>query len=327
MGWRTRITINFPWGSLLAALLDGDPALLDGLIALAQPGATLEIRLNRGALAEAGYTPEAGVMRIAAGVAGMGFCAPAIGDARCRRDAASFQRPGPDGSPTGAIHADGLSPQRCRPDVRQTRGTCTLSNRGAVGLPRRDCRIGAMKVLLASIVVGLLALAFAGALVLLGALEPGARRERGATGREEQRLPAALAVHEQGARFPLRALHAPRARADGERPVSVRHPRLALPQDRDGFRYGCAGDAADRPRAGACRGIARPNDAPAAAAARHLAAAACRSSWSRTRSGAASARCRSARSLCSPSRLCRRPIRTPRRAFSTAASGSRSRRR
>ncbi len=63
-GLATRITINFPWGSLLAALLDGDPALLDGLAMLAQPGATLEIRLNQGALVEAGYAPEAGAMQI-----------------------------------------------------------------------------------------------------------------------------------------------------------------------------------------------------------------------------------------------------------------------
>jgi 16S rRNA (adenine(1408)-N(1))-methyltransferase len=63
-GLATRMTINFPWGSLLAALLAGDLALLNGLIAIARPSATLEIRLNRGALAEAGYAPEAGVSRI-----------------------------------------------------------------------------------------------------------------------------------------------------------------------------------------------------------------------------------------------------------------------
>ena len=64
-GLATRVTINFPWGSLLAALLASDPSLLAGLIALAQPGATVEIRLNRGALMEAGCAPEAGAMRIA----------------------------------------------------------------------------------------------------------------------------------------------------------------------------------------------------------------------------------------------------------------------
>jgi hypothetical protein len=63
-GLATRMTINFPWGSLLVALLAGDLALLNGLMALAQPGATLEIRLNPGALAEAGYAPEIGVRRI-----------------------------------------------------------------------------------------------------------------------------------------------------------------------------------------------------------------------------------------------------------------------
>ncbi len=63
-GLATRATINFPWGSLLAALLDGDPAFFNGLVNLAQPGATLEIRLNQGALAEAGYALEAGTIRI-----------------------------------------------------------------------------------------------------------------------------------------------------------------------------------------------------------------------------------------------------------------------
>lgn len=60
----TRITINFPWGSLLAALLGDEQALRDGLAMLMQPGAALEIRLNRGALAEAGYALEAGALRI-----------------------------------------------------------------------------------------------------------------------------------------------------------------------------------------------------------------------------------------------------------------------
>src|SRR5262245_42708586 len=52
-GLATRIVINFPWGSLLGGLLDGDAGLLGGLAWLARPnpdpnkgGATLEIRLN-----------------------------------------------------------------------------------------------------------------------------------------------------------------------------------------------------------------------------------------------------------------------------------------
>ncbi len=72
-GLATRVTINFPWGSLLAALLDGDPAFFRGLVMLAQPGATLEIRLNQGALAEAGYALEAGAMQIRQMVREWGF--------------------------------------------------------------------------------------------------------------------------------------------------------------------------------------------------------------------------------------------------------------
>ncbi len=63
-GLATRVTINFPWGSLLTALLNSEPAFFRGLAMLAQPGATLEIRLNQGALAEAGCALEEGAMRI-----------------------------------------------------------------------------------------------------------------------------------------------------------------------------------------------------------------------------------------------------------------------
>jgi 16S rRNA (adenine(1408)-N(1))-methyltransferase len=63
-GMASKVTINFPWGSLLTALLDGEPMLLEGLLAVSRPGATLEVRLNAGALAEAGYTLESGGARI-----------------------------------------------------------------------------------------------------------------------------------------------------------------------------------------------------------------------------------------------------------------------
>ena len=62
----TRVTINFPWGSLLRGLLTGHPGLLTGLGAVGSGGTTLEIRLNAGALAEAGWTLEAGRERVAA---------------------------------------------------------------------------------------------------------------------------------------------------------------------------------------------------------------------------------------------------------------------
>jgi len=47
-GMASKVTINFPWDSLLMGLLDGEPMLLEGLLAIARPGATLEIRLNAG---------------------------------------------------------------------------------------------------------------------------------------------------------------------------------------------------------------------------------------------------------------------------------------
>lgn len=55
-----RISINFPWGSLLDGLLCGHTGLLDGLIKSAQPGASLDIRLNSGALVKAGLSLEVG---------------------------------------------------------------------------------------------------------------------------------------------------------------------------------------------------------------------------------------------------------------------------
>jgi 16S rRNA (adenine(1408)-N(1))-methyltransferase len=63
-GLATKVAINFPWGSLMAGLLNGAPALFEGVIALVQSGAIIEIRLNQGALAEAGCSLQEGVTRI-----------------------------------------------------------------------------------------------------------------------------------------------------------------------------------------------------------------------------------------------------------------------
>ncbi len=54
------LTINFPWGSLLEALLQPDGAVMAGLLSLSGPRASVGVRLNGGALAEAGQTLEAG---------------------------------------------------------------------------------------------------------------------------------------------------------------------------------------------------------------------------------------------------------------------------
>jgi 16S rRNA (adenine(1408)-N(1))-methyltransferase len=69
----TEVTINFPWGSLLEGLLTGEAALLDGLAELARPGAHLTVRLNGGALAEAGWSLYDGAVQIQRRLNATGF--------------------------------------------------------------------------------------------------------------------------------------------------------------------------------------------------------------------------------------------------------------
>jgi hypothetical protein len=71
-GIATRLTINFPWGSLLTGLLD-DPAFCERIATLARPGATLDIVVNGGALAEAGWELVAGAARIRSNLRTAGF--------------------------------------------------------------------------------------------------------------------------------------------------------------------------------------------------------------------------------------------------------------
>jgi hypothetical protein len=59
-GLISHITINFPWGSLLEGLLVSDSSLMRGLKSISCPKASLDLRLNSGALAEAGKTLVAG---------------------------------------------------------------------------------------------------------------------------------------------------------------------------------------------------------------------------------------------------------------------------
>ena len=63
-GLASHIAVNFPWGSLLESLLAGDPRLIDGLKSISRSKASLDLRLNVGALAEAGKTLEAGAYKI-----------------------------------------------------------------------------------------------------------------------------------------------------------------------------------------------------------------------------------------------------------------------
>jgi len=63
-GLVSHITINFPWGSLLEGLLTGDSMFLSGIETISRPAAEIDLRLNSGALAEAGWSLEAGTGRI-----------------------------------------------------------------------------------------------------------------------------------------------------------------------------------------------------------------------------------------------------------------------
>jgi len=72
-GVAAHITINFPWGSLLTDLLNNDAAVLESLISVACPRSGLEIRLNGGALSEAGWLLEKGAARVRAVLAENGF--------------------------------------------------------------------------------------------------------------------------------------------------------------------------------------------------------------------------------------------------------------
>jgi hypothetical protein len=63
-GLISQITINFPWGSLLESLLISDSRLMRGLKSMARSNISIDLRLNGGALAEAGTTLEAGTETI-----------------------------------------------------------------------------------------------------------------------------------------------------------------------------------------------------------------------------------------------------------------------
>ena len=63
-GLISHITINFPWGSLLESLLANDAKLVRGLQSVSRARASLDLRLNSGALVEAGKTLEAGTDKI-----------------------------------------------------------------------------------------------------------------------------------------------------------------------------------------------------------------------------------------------------------------------
>ncbi len=63
-GLASRIAINFPWGSLLEGLLNPDSDLMRAMMLASHTVASLEVRLNAGALAKAGTALEAGAEQV-----------------------------------------------------------------------------------------------------------------------------------------------------------------------------------------------------------------------------------------------------------------------
>jgi 16S rRNA (adenine(1408)-N(1))-methyltransferase len=81
------ITINFPWGSLLESLLYGDPLLIHGLETILTSSASLDVRLNGGALAEQGWSLEDGARQVRENLirAGLYVGNPSMMDSRALR--------------------------------------------------------------------------------------------------------------------------------------------------------------------------------------------------------------------------------------------------
>lgn len=73
-GLAHRISINFPWGSLLRGLVEGEPSLINGLRRITRPDALLEVRVNGGAITELGSTPEACILRVRSVLGAAGWC-------------------------------------------------------------------------------------------------------------------------------------------------------------------------------------------------------------------------------------------------------------
>jgi hypothetical protein len=63
-GCVSHISINFPWGSLLESLLEGDARFMHGLEYISSLDSALNLHLNGGAMAEIGANLEAGAGKI-----------------------------------------------------------------------------------------------------------------------------------------------------------------------------------------------------------------------------------------------------------------------
>lgn len=86
-GVATSATINFPWGTLLEGLLEAGSPVIEQLGSIMRPPAWLTVRLNAGALAEAGFALDAGAAQVRHALVGAGFAmsAPIALDASALR--------------------------------------------------------------------------------------------------------------------------------------------------------------------------------------------------------------------------------------------------
>jgi 16S rRNA (adenine(1408)-N(1))-methyltransferase len=87
-GLADRVTIHFPWGSLLRGLLQGEDRLLAGLMMAGKDDMAIEIALNAGALAEEGCLLEEGSARVIAALRDTGLCVSEV----ARLDAEALRR-------------------------------------------------------------------------------------------------------------------------------------------------------------------------------------------------------------------------------------------
>ncbi|MGI8826359.1 MAG: hypothetical protein ACR2JC_12060 [Chloroflexota bacterium] len=71
----SHISIVFPWGSLVAGLLAYHSDVIEGLRAISRPGAGLDVFLNAGSLAEAGWDLDRGAARVEQVLREAGFVA------------------------------------------------------------------------------------------------------------------------------------------------------------------------------------------------------------------------------------------------------------
>ncbi len=63
-GLASHVSINFPWGSLIESLLNGDASLMSRLWDVTRPCATMALHLNADALASAGFELDSGADQI-----------------------------------------------------------------------------------------------------------------------------------------------------------------------------------------------------------------------------------------------------------------------